>query len=88
MSEKRRNYGLSASEKFKGEGSDGNKSVRFTDVEDKGTATGRPPTFRNRKAGDGGGIGRDERDGSARYRQDTCNTDPDAGKRARTRFSF
>lgn len=64
MSEKRRNYGLSTSEKFKGEGSDGNKSVRFTDVEDKGTATGRPPTFKSES-----GRRRDERDGSARYRQ-------------------
>lgn len=44
VSDKRRNYGLSTSEKLKGEDSDGNE-VRFTVVGDKATATGRPPTF-------------------------------------------
>lgn len=61
MSEKRRNYGLSTSEKFKGEGSDGNKSVRFTDVEDKGTATGRPPTFKSESGRRRGGRERQGR---------------------------
>ncbi|KIS01143.1 hypothetical protein L804_01012 [Cryptococcus deuterogattii 2001/935-1] len=46
VSEKRRNYGLSTSEKLKGEGSDDNE-VRFTVVGDKGTATRRPLTFKS-----------------------------------------
>lgn len=67
VSDKRRNYGLSTSEKLKGEDSDGNE-VRFTVVGDKATATGHHRRS-NRKAGDGERGGRVERDGRARYRQ-------------------
>lgn len=68
MSEKRRNYGLSTSDKFKERAQMViNQCVllmwktRAQQQDDHRRS--------NRKAGDGEGVGRDKRDGSARYLQ-------------------
>lgn len=84
VSEKRRNYGLSTSEKLKGEGSDDNE-VRFTVVGDKGTATRRPLTFKSETER---GYGEMREMVVPDIDRGTWTTHPDAGKGTRTRFSL